>query len=273
MRGPVPNPNHNKSSRILVTVHLGILLAVLLCVGGSYPHPSVWAEGQGTEPIGMQDSRETTDATIVAGPMTPKQLVHSRIHCNESPPKARWTISFLLANRADEKDLGLREEVHVFQVSRTPEQRISDLVDACDAILVGTVVEQASNLTADDGFLFTDYEIRTTAVLKGNPRAPIREGDVVTVSRRGGRVILDATLVSAMSNINPPLRRGPDPLILFLKYLPESDDYTCTGPDSAFALRDNSIVPLVGDPRFGRFDRFDAFAVHVKSLVPAKAGR
>ena len=261
-------PNLNMTSRIFVTVRLGSLLAVLLCVGGSTPHPSVWAEGQGTEPIGMQDRGETTDATIVAGPMTPKQLVHSRIHCYDSPPEARWTISFLVANRGDKKEVGLSEELHIFEISRTPEQRIADLVDASDAILVGTVIGQASNLTADDGFLFTDYEIRTMAVLKGNPMAPIREGDVVTVTRRGGRVIIDGTLVTAMSNVYPPLGRGPDPLIFFLKYLPESDDYICAGPDSALALRDNSIVPLVGDPRFGRFDRFDAFSEQVKSLLP-----
>jgi hypothetical protein len=266
----LPMPNLNKTSRTFVTVRLGSLLAVLLCVGGSFPHPSARAEGQGTEPIGMQDSGETTNATIVTGPMTPKQLVHSRIHCYERPPEARRTISFLVANHADKKEVGLHEEVNLFETSRTPEQRIADLVDASDAILVGTVVEQASNLTADDGFLFTDYEIRTIAVLKGNPRAPIREGDVVTVTRRGGRVIIDGTLVTAMSNLDPPLGRGPDPLILFLKYLPESDDYICAGPHSALALRDNSIVPLVGDPRFGRFDRFDAFSELVKSLVPAE---
>ena len=60
---------------------------------------------------------------------------------------------------------------------------------ACDAdsIVVATATSGTSQLTDDQSFLFTNYELRVESVLKDNSAQSVKMGQVITVIRTGGK--------------------------------------------------------------------------------------
>jgi hypothetical protein len=111
-----------------------------------------------------------------------------------------------------------------------------------DAVVVGTVNGGVSQLTAEEDFIFTDYEFVVGEVVKGNAKALINIGDRVTISRPGGELVLNGRQVRAIDQFFKPFEIGGE-YVLFLKFIPTTGAYKAYRRGS-FALTNNKVRNL-----------------------------
>lgn len=95
---------------------------------------------------------------------------------------------------------------------------------AADLVVIGVVMDKASQLTEDGSFIFTDYEIAVGEVLKNNQAAEVNEGGDITVTRYGGAVELNGHVARATDPSMGPLKTG-ESYLLYLKFLHETGAY------------------------------------------------
>jgi len=118
-----------------------------------------------------------------------------------------------------------------------------DLSCDSDAVVIGKVKNQSSQLTADEDFVFTDYDLSIKEILKDNPVAPIQPADDLTVTRPGGIVRLNNKSIRALDESLEPLSIGSC-YILFLKHIPSTGSYKAFNSKGSFELSNNRIVKL-----------------------------
>ncbi len=68
------------------------------------------------------------------------------------------------------------------------EEFIRDMTCDSDAILVGQVKSKVSQLTENEEFTFTDYEVTVEDVIKNNASSPTNAQSNITVTRPGGMI-------------------------------------------------------------------------------------
>jgi hypothetical protein len=194
--------------------------------------------------------KELLDATPVQlGVLIDKQSIHSRLYTSYQLQRAgQGTVTDLISKHPNERIVwtavlpGLGPALE----PETPEKYFRNLAKSSDAIVRGTVAGKASQVTQDLAFLFTDYDISISEIFKNNPVAPIDIGAVITVTRPGGKVLLQGVVVNAIDHSFEPLPINHD-VILFLRFIPETGAYRATGPFGSFELDGSSVRPLTGD--------------------------
>src|ERR1051326_5179493 len=84
-------------------------------------------------------------------------------------------------------DIDVQQEAGlIMQTTASPERPVFLLaVCKADAVVTGTLVNKASQLTADGTFLFTDHQLLVDEVLKNNTAAPVAQGQTITLTRDG----------------------------------------------------------------------------------------
>jgi hypothetical protein len=193
--------------------------------------------------------KESLDATPVQlGVLSDKQRIHSRLYSYQLERAGQGTIADLISKHPDKRIVwteGLPGLGPVLQ-PETPDKYFSNLARSSDAIIRGTVVRKASQVTEDLAFLFTDYEISIREIFKNNPVAPIDIGAGISVTRPGGKVLLQGVVVNAVDHNFEPLPINHD-VILFLGFIPETGAYGATSPFGSFGLDGSSVRPLTGD--------------------------
>lgn len=120
---------------------------------------------------------------------------------------------------------------------------LKNLACDADAIVIGVVNNQASQLTEDEDFVFTDYEMAIEQILKDNPVASIQPGSALTISRPGGIVQLSNKEVQALDQSFGLLKTGSR-YLLFLKYIPATDSYKAFYSNGSFQISDSRIIKL-----------------------------
>ncbi|KAF0250497.1 MAG: hypothetical protein FD167_97 [bacterium] len=192
-------------------------------------------------------SKEIRDATPVQlGRLTRTQQIHSKFytHYKELRGKAISEIAapFKGKNKVIETVVCL-PLLEKLTEPETPEYYFGKLTNNSDAVIRGKVINVTSQLTEDDGFIFTDYNIAVAEVLKNNTTSPIKAGATVSVIRPGGKVVFDGVIVKAKDQMLAPLNMEKE-VVLFLKFIPESGSYQSTDPSGTFELDGSSIRPL-----------------------------
>lgn len=117
---------------------------------------------------------------------------------------------------------------------------------ACDsdAVLVGTVREKASFLTDDERFVFSDHAVAVEEVLKADPAARLEAGQLVTVTRPGGKMRLkNARTVEIVFADFEPFRAGGR-YVFFLRRVPSTGGYQVKEGGRAFRLGDDRAYKL-----------------------------
>lgn len=191
---------------------------------------------------------EVVDATPVQlGVLTDKQRIHSRIYTHYQQVRGGESISGLVAN-ANGKSKIVETIIHPplmpeFPNSQTPEYYFGKLANRSDAIIRGRVTKKTSQITEDDSFIFTDYDVEIIEVLKNNVTAPIESGATITITRPGGKVLLDGVIVKAAESSFAPLRVNKE-VVVFLKFIPETETYQATEATGSFELDGSSLRPL-----------------------------
>ena len=195
-----------------------------------------------------QFQAKLADATPVElGILTEKQKLHSKLFAGYQQRRGDATISEL-ATRAKGKGrllqiiafVGLE---HITNEPETPEKYFGDLTQASDAVIRGSVIKKTSQVTEDDGFIFTDYDVLIKEIIKNNVTAPIDKSTTITITRPGGSILIEDLVVEAIDRASEPLPNNHD-VILFLQFIPESGAYKSTQDTGSFEIDGLTLRPL-----------------------------
>lgn len=161
------------------------------------------------------------DATPVQlGVLTAKQRVHGSLFNEYQERRGGKTISRLV-EQAKGKSRMVKTIAFVGCGSdligpETPGKYFGELAHESDAVIHGTALKKASQITEDDAFVFTDYDVVVKEVLKNNSDALIDTGATIIVTRPGGRVLVDGIIVEAEDMAFEPLPINSNDVVLFL---------------------------------------------------------
>jgi hypothetical protein len=200
--------------------------AVLLGLGGMYAHSS--QQQQETKPSRQhpfKGDRKDHSRSVFKGLGNP----------GENIPEAVARLK---------RDLRTVIEVYMpildpFASPRTVYDWIKERGCEADAVIIATVKTEASFLTEDKSFLYTNHQLAVEDVLKGNPEGPLQAGDAITAARTGGTITLSGRKVSAVNKNALPLQLNKR-YLLFLTYLPERGAYVAD--NLAYQLADGKII-------------------------------
>ncbi len=189
---------------------------------------------------------ELVDATPVQrGVLTEKQHSHSKLYSFYKERTHNAKMSELLGqvnNNVVQMDFYV--PLLPLLEPETPENYFGELAQASDAVIRGIVIRKASQLTEDDTFIFTDYEVMVAEVLKNNAITPLSTGAVITITRPGGKVSLDGRIIKVIEHSFAPLPLNDHDVVLFLKATPETGTYESARPTGSFELDGSVLRPL-----------------------------
>ena len=121
-----------------------------------------------------------------------------------------------------------------------PPIRMVDFACQSDAVVVGTPESGVSHITADMGFVYSEWELRIKGVLQDNPKSPIFGRNVIPVVRAGGLLTINGRSVIGKEWNFAPFPPD-DEYLLYLKYIPETGFYKAIAGRS-FDLSDGPVA-------------------------------
>lgn len=229
---------------------LGLAILIVASVAGyQLQHKEV----KYTDEEEKQYQLEVVDATPVSpGLLGERARIHSRLYTRYKQIRGGSTISAFVT-QLEGKSKIIETMVHVPLLvgddePRTPEDYFGELSQESDAVIRGTVTSKVSQITEDEAFIFTDYDVLITEVLKNNLADPLGTGATVTVTRPGGKVLLDGIIVKATDQAFSPLPVNKNEVLLFLKFISETGTYQTARPYGSFEIDDSTIKPLTRAP-------------------------
>jgi hypothetical protein len=120
--------------------------------------------------------------------------------------------------------------------------------ETADAIVVGTIISRASQLTENGRFVFTDYDVKIQDVLKRALLSASQNIEQITITVPGGAVKLDGHVLVVRIRREQPFRIG-DQYILFLRRLKGADSFMPASDRGVFAIEENKVKPTQYDLR------------------------
>ena len=180
---------------------------------------------------------DLSDATPVeVGVLSARQRIHSDLYTHYKKQNGDKTIGeFLDSAKSSTKivKLDFLVGLSLLMEADKPERFFGELSTSSDAIIRGRVTKKVSQITQDDAFVFTDYDVVITEVLKDNAAAPL--GAAIEVTYPGGKVLLDGVIVKARDHYFEPLPLNRE-VVLFLQSVKETGAYKPTGYSGSFEL-------------------------------------
>ena len=194
---------------------------------------------------------EIVDATPVQfGVLSDKQRVHSKLYTHYQQVRNGRTIHDLIEQARGKSKIirtGVFPGLGPRLEPKTAENYFGELTLASDVVILGTVIKKASQITEDNTFIFTDYTISILEVLKNNLTAPLDVGAMITVTRPGGKILVNDIIVQAIDESFEPLPFNNHKVLLFLNFIPETASYKATRDTGSLELDGSSIRPLGGN--------------------------
>jgi hypothetical protein len=181
---------------------------------------------------------EREEPTLIQeGQATPRQREHGKLFKHPGPK-----LLEIAARRSGDIEVQEGEDL-VIQIPTASSKRPLFLSAVCnaDAVVIGTLTNKVSQLTAEGTFVFTDHDLRVEEVIKNNSAAPIELGNAIGVTRDGGIVELNHRILRARPDFEPPLVGNR--YLLFLRFIPVTGSYLMYG-NGAFELNSQSIKAL-----------------------------
>lgn len=126
------------------------------------------------------------------------------------------------------------------------EEFLRDMTCDSDAVLVGQVKSKVSQLTENEEFTFTDYEVTVEDVVKNNAASPINAQSNITVTRPGGMIRLDGRIIQAIDQYYKPFALGGR-VLLFLKFIPSTGAYKAFRSEGSFTLSGGKLIKLTDE--------------------------
>jgi hypothetical protein len=187
------------------------------------------------------------DATPVQrGVMSAQQREHSKLY---SKYNSERKISELIRKEKGDVEVYRLTPLGA-DLSTGPIESTSDILKraSCDAdaVVVAVVEAKSPQLTEDESFIFTDYEVSVEQILKDNESAPILPSSRITVTRPGGTILLNNKTVRAVDESFPQLRLRQR-YVLFIQFLPAIGTYRSIESGESFEVRGNDVERLKRD--------------------------
>jgi hypothetical protein len=113
---------------------------------------------------------------------------------------------------------------------------LQNMACRADAVIIGEVKSKSSQLTENEDYIFTDYEMSVDEVIKDNPIAHLSLKTEITVTRPGGKIKLNGWTVEAIDDAFQPFKIG-DRYVLFLQFIPLTGAYKTLSSTSSFQLK------------------------------------
>jgi hypothetical protein len=195
--------------------------------------------GQSQRNAQADSQKKEEEATrIQEGQVTEKQRQHSRLF--KHPGKKLRDI----ASR-QKGDVEVEEGIGLMMVLPRSGAQLpvfhSALCNA-DAVIVGVINDKSSQLTEEENFIFTDYQISVEEVIKNNIVEPIHLANAITGLRDGGAVELNNRIFRAKrEDFDPPV--VGQRYLLFLRFIPATGSYLMYG-NGTFQLDSQRILAL-----------------------------
>ena len=233
------------SKAFVIGLITGLALLIVAGVGGARLQQRL----QQTEAEEKQYRADLVDATPVKlGVLTEKQRIHSKLYTHYQQMRNGETISDLIAN-AKSKNLGIVFNVGLSELltePETPEKYFGEIAVESDAVIRGRVTNKVSQASEDGAFVFTDYDVVVTQLMKKNATSPINVGATITVTHPGGKILVDGIILDVKDESFARLPVNKNEVVLFLKTIPETGAYRLTRHTGSFELDSKTIRPLTG---------------------------
>lgn len=250
------------------TTRLKLTFASLLALLTVAMMTNQYAQSQ-SKPQGVRQAA----SPVQSGRMTDKQRVHSRRYNGLGLGRKLTEIPSEKKTRNGDVDVSIvRGPGMPFSSgSEEPNSEIEKAAWKADAIVIGTIKTKASQLSEDETFVFTDYDISVDQVLKDNPVAPVQAASLITVTAPGGKILLDGRVIQAIDKSLEPFEIGGR-YLLFLRFIPETTSYWVSGVDASAQILDGQAVPLHERTAEGSQNRKD-LQVMIDEIRTALAGK
>lgn len=125
----------------------------------------------------------------------------------------------------------------------TSTEVLRNLSCKADAVVLGSVKGKAAHLTEDETWIYTEYEFLVDEVVKNNNDSPIESNSSIEITRPGGVIKLDNTVVRVNDRMYDQLKKNKT-YLLFLKYLPSTQGYLVSDAKGDFILQGNRLQSL-----------------------------
>ena len=132
----------------------------------------------------------------------------------------------------------------VIPLNTTPEKELRKAICSADSIAVLLIGRSESSFSSQRDWVFTDYLAEVRTVIKSNPKRPMQRETIIVVARSGGEVETSSGKKFAVVD-GPQLNKGREYLI-FLRYVPESGQYTTFGSIRIFDVQGQRLKPSDG---------------------------
>src|SRR5260370_16552276 len=214
----------------------------------------------GADPTKGQTSQSETKAASTEQ----VQRVHSNLHHSGLSGQIPEMLSQTAA------DIQLRAGgAPVMRIELDPANELGNVACESDLVVVGRTGQGVSHMTADKGFIYTDWSFAVESILKNNVKAPVQPGSQIVVTRPGGQLLINGRKVSAELEHFRSFGQDDD-LLLYLRFIPQTRAYRMAEPDG-FAFADSKTTgfgkrPL--RPEFAGLDK-DKMIDQVKAAVAA----
>ncbi|MBA3242265.1 MAG: hypothetical protein H0T60_13635 [Acidobacteria bacterium] len=202
-----------------------------------------------------QTNEEATP--IKKGVMTGKQKRHSKLFSKFGTGKK---IGELLIRNSDDLLIQLGTPMPGGDPGSPPLNRnrlLSETACGADAIIVGKVVSKDSQLTDNEEFIFTDYQIQVEDTLNNSSGIQVNPGDEITVTRPGGTIKLNNRIVKAVDKTLQPLSVGGH-YVIFLQAVPETNSFKAVSNVGSFRLRNGKVAKFTEEPFAALFEEESA---------------
>jgi hypothetical protein len=176
------------------------------------------------------------------GTMTSKQKEHSKLYKEYKTGKKLRDLAEQVGDVKLKRNVGAQGG-DSGQLPLDLQTILQRAAQAADAVIIGTAKGSSSQLTEDEDYIFTDYEIAVEEVLKNNAAHPIASEEAITVTRPGGTIRLNGRKVEAEDASFLPYAKGGRYLI-FLTYLPQTNSYKALDSRSSFELYGKEVIKL-----------------------------
>jgi hypothetical protein len=192
--------------------------------------------------------KEREEATPVQiGVLTEKQRVHSGLYRERQglgKSLREWSDELVRSGQSGDVTISSSPGTPFFSAAPGKKTPLEDAVDDSDAVVIATVTSKESQLTENERYVFTDYEVSVKEVLKDNADSHISPSDMLTVSRPGGKVLLNGHVITVVDEGVKPLSVGGE-YLLFLKFIPKTGAYATVSENrSGFKLSHGRVTPL-----------------------------
>ncbi len=189
-------------------------LSVACLIAASLALPTLLAKEQSAKQSGGARKQKSSPTTLAIAEMTPAQRVHAELYKD-------------FAGDTKVLDAGIVIERLVHSASspiagRTTDKAVGEMACTVDTVFVGQVIGQTVMPTLDGTFLFTDYQVDVTDVIR-EPKAGSTPARAV-VTRPGGFVERDGVKVGVTVNTWPLLKVGAT-YLFFGQLVPQTRAY------------------------------------------------